>query len=240
MLSSINQIYDELVALGFVPRRVDGQIPPQLNTNASNVNVIRALTLVGLDPNIAIFKVDNLPRWRTKVDDKAFLNRFSVNSSPDQGHARRLSRLLQRGDLVTFASKSVSSLDDNPSLNSTTRITHLIALLFGGHLSLEKKNIIKLDDWLRLELQSSRTLQRPAKLVVEFRKAMERFLARSFAGISHSPSFEDGESDMSASRGERKVSVAFKEDDPVRHALTEGLIQILDQDSLAQLLESEL
>jgi len=94
-------------------------------------------------------------------------------------------------------------------LRDTTGISPLMACLFGGHLSLVPKSsrIIEMDSWLPFYVKCDEN--RAVRIILEFRKALERVLTGAFQTLSS-----------------RKLLT----DDALRESFAGGLIEVLNLD----------
>ena len=209
--ATAKQIEDILVEAGLIPNtpshaRHDSEFGhPALNENSSKVPVIKALTLAGLHPNIA---VNNGGRtFRTPGEKGTMVHPSSVNAPRD----RRIDEdeRFKYGSILTYSTMARSNDGNSIFLRDTSEITPLMANLFGGRLQMRdvNANILEMDSWLPFFVKSGD--RRAAKTILEFRKALERLLVGAFRDLSSRKSLAE---------------------DPVRERFAEGLVEVLGRD----------
>jgi len=151
---------------------------PSLNDNASSVPLIKALTLSGMYPNLAISSGGR--GFRTANENFTMIHPNSVN------YIRKPEDQMPFGTAVTFSMKAKSNDGSSILLRAVTEVTTLSATLFGGKLS-NAGSLVEIDGWVPINAQQS-TL----KVTWEFRKCLDRvclpmlqlFLV-DFANTSH-------------------------------------------------------
>ena len=133
---------------------------PSLNDNASSVPLIKALTLSGMYPNLAVASGGR--GYRTANENFTMIHPNSVN------YPRRNDEILPFGTALTFSTKAKSSDGSSILLRATTEVTSLAATLFGGKLT-SLGHTIEIDAWVPFNANQS-TL----KVTWEFRKCLDR------------------------------------------------------------------
>lgn len=144
---------------------------PDLNVNSSCIPLIKALLTSGMFPNIAV----------STHTSKAF---STEGESGSKLHPRCLldkklfiDKMPNPGKLIVFSSLQKLSLGQKLFLTDVGQITPLVAMLFGGRLT-GKGDIVTMDSWLPFDIQAPKgsidVPYKPAKMVIEFRKALDR------------------------------------------------------------------
>ena len=128
---------------------------PELNVNSDVQPLIFALLVGGLMPNLAV--QTNPIILQTSSDPKAMIHPSSLNSNAGETKTERRHRFLGAGPpgtLVVYSSKAQSG--GGVFLRETSVIGPMTALMFSGKAqqSEEKPNIIDVDDWIPLKLES--------------------------------------------------------------------------------------
>lgn len=133
---------------------------PSLNDNASSVPLIKALTLSGMYPNLAICSGGR--GFRTANENFTMVHPNSVN------YVRKTEDQMPFGAAVTFSTKAKSNDGTSILLRAVTEVTTLSATLFGGKLS-NVGNTIEIDSWVPINAH-----QPTLKVTWEFRKCLDR------------------------------------------------------------------
>ena len=201
-----------LVECGLIPRPEIGrqQImpvygPSYLNQNAQNSALIKSLLIAGLSPNIGVKKSSNGLMYRTPKEQSATIYGRSRNGELRKSDAKHAS-----GTLFTYGSLSKDTTGDSLFLRDTSKVTPLMTLLFGGQLRLTETERLEMDDWLPFFVKHSNQ-HFAARLLLEFRKALDRVLYRAFHSL---------ENLTPENRGQFI-------DDPVRDRFVDKTVQIL-------------
>ena len=222
--ATAQQIEDILIEARLVPgssglRHAGSQFGgPSLNENSHKIPLIKALALAGFYPNLAI---NTGPvSFRTTGEKACLVHPSSVNSA--KGRRDEYFRVA-RHSLYTYSTMARSSDGQTIFLRETTETTPLMATLFGGKLKQheERGNILELDGWLPFYVLASD--RRTAKILIEFRKGLERLLASAFRDLGN----------LSAGRrssGEKGLK-AFLAEEEARRLFANGLVEVLDRDS---------
>ncbi|MCJ1338046.1 hypothetical protein MMC09_003331 [Bachmanniomyces sp. S44760] len=184
---------------------------PVLNENSAKVPVIKALSLAGLHPNLAV--ATGGKTWRTPNEKNAIVHPSSTNAllrvKDREGESHTF------GTLCSYNTMAKSNDGGSIFLRGTSEVTPLMATLFGGRLntSAANSNIIQMDKWLQFFVKSDD--RRAVKTTLEFRKALERLLTGTFMDLAQEKRSEGG---------------GFLADDKVREIFAEGLVGVLARD----------
>lgn len=142
---------------------------PTLNDNSSSVPLIKALTLAGQYPNLAVATGGR--GFRTASENFTMIHPQSVNYP---GHIRTGEDVMPFGTVLTFSSKAKSNEGNSILLRNTTEVTALATVLFGGKLK-QSQNILAIDNWLPFLVNQS-----TMKVTWEFRKCLDKVSYRIF------------------------------------------------------------
>lgn len=211
--STASQIEDILHEAGLIPEPFPGNTVyggSLLNQNSHSGNVIKALLLGGLNPNIAVQKPKGRKggrAFRTRDEHFTMINQTSTNArTPDTTTSQ----------LLTYTSLALSTDGGLVSMRDTTFVNPLMVLLFAGRISLREKgnNIIEVDEWLPFAIKVrgrefgvwDGNNTEAANRIMKFRNHLDTMLAIAFADLA------------------KRKPLA---DDPVRTSLAMGLSQIL-------------
>lgn len=222
------QVEQVLVQAGLIPftpasARRDCQLgDPTLNTNSSNIQLIKALAVAAFYPNLARSSGGRM--LRTPSEPGAMLHPSSINV-PRNEDGKEAKEFLRPGILYTFGSLTRSSDGNNLFLRDTTECTPLTAALFGGKISVNR-SILQMDGWLPLYLRNSN--RRNIETIVEFRNAIDSLMAGVFRDLAVQQQ-RPSRSDWS------DPPRTFLADDVVRSAFAEGLVSVLDHDAHGEL-----
>lgn len=182
---------------------------PSLNEYSKNISLIKALVLAGLHPNLAVCK--GRTTYRTPGEQNALPFAGSVNFTRKSAKETRDSF----GALLSYSNMMRRSDNSGVSLIDTTLSTPMMAVLFGGKISVDR-NIITMDGWLKFFLRSNKTA---CKIILEFRKALERLLSIMFRKLT-------------AREETDRAEVISPSDENMRAIFTHGLVEILNRGSL--------
>ena len=222
--ATAQQIEDILVDARLIPQKsprshANKQFgPPSLNENSHKVPLIKALALAGLYPNLAI---TNSPKTlRTASEKTCIMHPNSINASI--GKKDEIKTL--KNTLYTYSSLTRSNDGNSLFLRETTEATPLMAALFGGKLKqhAERSQIVEVDGWLPFYITSLD--RRAPKILIEFRKGLERLLAVTFRELGK------------LSSSTRKFGQGILEDrnfladGETRALFASGLVDVLDRD----------
>ena len=221
--ATVLQIEDILVEARLIPRSPDfgrGTTPyggHSLNENSQKIPLIKALALAGFHPNLAI--ASGGLSFRTIGEKACIVHPNSIN------HTKRYGDKVRRNTLYMYSSMARSNDGNSIFLRETTEATPLMASLFGGRLKQheERSNIVELDGWLPFYVTSPD--RRSAKILVEFRKGLERLLAVAFSELGNLSSRKDG----LGKPGRQQEDYLAEEE--TRNLFAQGLVEVLDRDA---------
>ena len=223
------QIEAQLVEAKLIPytppsRRLDFQYgDPALNENSQKVPLIKALNLAGLNPNLAVSPYGS-PLFRTPGEKNTMVHPSSTNSVQRTKSFRPgkmdMDKEPRKSKIFTYGTLARSNDGHALLLRETTETTPLQACLFGGKISQNnaRPSILEMDEWLPFYIKSRDRYA--AKIVLEFRKGLERLLMRTFNDLG----------DIARSNHRRGVEPQYLADDPVRQHFAQGLTEVLDRD----------
>ena len=210
---SAEQIEQLLVECGIIPSTHRGQRknykygPAELNENSDNPDLIKALLIAGLHPNLATKVSSAGMSYRTSQEFGVLLHPSSLNHSRE-GKRRDTH---PKGTLFAYTSLAASADGNGLFARDTSLVNPLMASLFGGRLVLSETNRLEVDGWLPFFVRAEER-HYAAKMILEFKKAMERMQAGAFRSLAKG-------------RGDEG---RFAED-PVREALAGKVVQVLEQ-----------
>ena len=192
------------------------------NENSHNVELIKALLIVGLQSNIAIRPLGKMRKVKTEKGEemkqglpnqryttphagKATVSSTSVNRVKKGQKAGQLRRLVLYGDITEHQGR--------PILRETTEISPFLALIFGGTaepLTVHEhdgEEYLRMDNWLHFKLPRSPDRQKHYQTLIRFQQAFQRLMMRAF---------EDVGSDQ------------YLVDDPVRQKFRSAIVRLVD------------
>lgn len=165
------QIEEVLVNASLIPRpterdRLRGELGnASLNKNSANVQLIKALTLAGVHPNLA---VSNGNSFRTPGEKHAMLHPSSLNFN--QNMRRRVAyEDSAPTSLYSYTTMNRSNDGKQILLRDTTACSPLMAALFGGRLK-DQRNIITMDKWLPFYVKGD---WGAARKIMDFRSVLD-------------------------------------------------------------------
>lgn len=177
--STANQIQEVLFDAGLIEfkSQYGGKM---LNENSGSEEVIKALLLAGLSPNLAIRKPGSSRlNFCTRDEAVTGIHPSSVNSSA-----------LKRDDqqLLTFASLGLAANGGRVAMRDTTIVTPLMAIFFSGPLSTSGK-FLELQEWLRFYITRARgadTVRSTAAAhgIWTLRERLDNMLAIAFSDLA--------------------------------------------------------
>ncbi|KAK5118032.1 hypothetical protein LTR62_004077 [Meristemomyces frigidus] len=205
------QILQVLEDSGLIPnardgkRRPDQYGPAAMNRNAQNTTLIRSLLAAGLYPNLGAKTSARGAAYRTTSEQGILMHPSSLNDD----HRLKEDGKHASGTLFSYSSLQQGREASSLFMRDSTLITPLMAALFGGHLQM-KGYRLEMDSWLPVFVKAGER-QFATKLVLEFRKALDRVLNsayRSLASVKREGGREFG-------------------DDPVRERFAGSIVQVL-------------
>ncbi|KAF3926985.1 hypothetical protein ABW20_dc0109359 [Dactylellina cionopaga] len=198
-----NQIEEILITEGIIPylskaQRFRGEYGhPRLNDNSSSVPLIKALSLAGNYPNVAV-ALGGLG-FRTMEENFVMIHPSSTN------YSGRNQSYLSRDTVVSFGTKAKSSDGRSIYMRDVTQNTILNAMLFGGKPS-QNGNTLLFDGWIPVSINDERVL----RVVLQFRLVLDKVLGYVFQNLS-------------TRKSNSEAAVA---DDQLRTAVSEGVLEI--------------
>ncbi|KAF1348838.1 P-loop containing nucleoside triphosphate hydrolase protein [Delphinella strobiligena] len=179
------QIEAVLAEAGLVPsRRSGGEVGnpynyfggSKLNANAENYDLIRGLLVAGFHPNLVTKPLDSGHIFRTLKESTVYVHPSSLN------RPTTVSPLHRKGSLFTYSALATSGDSKRIFFRESTKVTPLLAILFGGHPRLDGNTIV-LDNWLKFCINADDQV-RAATVLLDFRKALDRTLGLAFQSLT--------------------------------------------------------
>lgn len=159
-----------------------------LNRNSKNPDLVKALSLSTSGTRIVCWNHKN---WRAHHHERVLPHPKSVNHNNSRRAVlvQRLRR--ENGDLLSYGTMRTIPKDKYPWLHETATISPLIAILFAESVSLlEEESTFIINGWIKYSLTSenrSQNVRRAAKVIWEYRKALDRFVAHAMQMVSLEP-----------------------------------------------------
>ncbi|CAK3819572.1 ATP-dependent RNA helicase DHX36 [Lecanosticta acicola] len=175
-----------------------------LNRNSKNEALIKSLLLAGLHPNLGVQPAGKHRGCRTRTE------RGIAPPGKFQDRLRPVSRDGE-AQLFTYNVLAKAATGDSLFMRESTRVTPLMALLFGGKLETSNWSRLVMDEWLPFKIRCL-DWKYGTQLTLEFKKALGRMLNGAFQDLSE---VRDGQS---------------LADDPVREKFVSGLVELLRED----------
>ncbi|EGP89711.1 uncharacterized protein MYCGRDRAFT_107840 [Zymoseptoria tritici IPO323] len=147
-----------------------------LNIHSDNVPLIKCLLLAGMYPNIGVKKPGKSQAHRTAIADGVLIHPGSVNRIKKSGR--------KEDRIYAFRTLARNVAGTQLFMRDSTLITPLMLLLFGGTLKLQGTKKLNMDGWLPIRLRTSQDAEYASKLVLEFRKGLDRVLNNAFKSLS--------------------------------------------------------
>ena len=204
------QIRNSLVEADLIPPALPGDYetgpefgPSSLNANSGNISLIRSLLLSGLYPNLAV--QSNGAIYGTDAETKAIVHSSSVIA------VNR--RQLKWSGLLAYSELNYSTDGGTIFIRDSSVISPLTAFLFGGRLRSRTgdSNMLEMDDWLPFNIKVGNPPE-AVKVLVEFRKALDRHLTASFMQLKRSDRY-------------RRPSTYLAEGEVTR-AFSDGIVEV--------------
>lgn len=218
LASTGKQIEEILVESGLIPRispfdRHQYQFGNKsLNENSDSIPLIKALLLAGTHPNLA---ASTGPRtFRTVGEKNVVMHPASVNAARDKGYGGRAN---PHANHFIFSQLARTNDGHSMMLRDSTEVTPLMAALFGGKITVDR-NIVEMDEWLPMYVRS--TDRRAARIIVEFRKALERLYAETYTDLAT----------KRRSRDQNKGQKSYLADQEITSIFASGLVDIFNKD----------
>ena len=194
---------------------------PSLNENSHQVALIKALTIAGLYPNLAVNTGGRL--HRTPGEKNAIIHPSSVNANEPSKY----------GKLFSYSTMARSNDGRNIFLRDISEATPLMVSLFGGRLSEgTASNILEIDSWLPFFVKTTgfSSFTRAAKSIHEFRNAMERMLAGAFIDLKGVRKTTPPRRGLAMLEREDEGEKKYLADEEVRTLFAECVVEILGLD----------
>ena len=213
------QIEEVLVNAGLIPKvqdadRFEGEFGhPHLNKNATNVVMIKALTLAGVHPNLAI--ATNKMLFRTPGEKNAMVHPSSMNYPRKELQTSEF----EPGTLYSYTTMAKGNDGKATFLRDTSLCTPLMAALFGGKLS-QQGGIVEMDNWLPFYVKGRHG---SASALADFRRALDRLLTKSFQDLAEYRA-------QSRSMDGNRATASFA-DDKARNIMADGVKDLLGLDN---------
>ncbi|KAJ6256119.1 ATPdependent RNA helicase [Drechslerella dactyloides] len=206
-----NQIEEILVTEGIIPflprtQRFRGEYGhPRLNDNSSSVPLIKALSLAGSYPNVAV-PTGGLG-YRTMEENFVMVHPGSTTYC---GRGRDVQMNLPRDTVVSFGSKAKSIDGKSTYMRDVTQNTILNAMLFGGKPT-QSGNTLIFDGWIPVSISDDRVL----KVVLQFRLILDKVLGFVFQNLSTRKTNSD----------------SANADEQLRNLVSDGILGVLEKDN---------
>ncbi|KAK5094809.1 hypothetical protein LTS08_008426 [Lithohypha guttulata] len=208
------------------------QPPPALDTNRTNDDLVKALLLGSSGSRLVAW---DRKFWLSSQGQKTMATPRSVNHG-----SLRMDRLLHRlrqeqGDILSYTYLRIVPGDKYPWACETSVVSSLLGMLFAESLRLENGNILVINDWIRYEIISDENNDadsnvRAAKVILEYRKALDRFIAYAMSNVALRP--RELQAVIEGNFKNDDFNVFFKEaDHPLRKAVVDSVVEILALDS---------
>ncbi|KJX95026.1 hypothetical protein TI39_contig4141g00005 [Zymoseptoria brevis] len=201
--STAQQILQHLVEANLVPDEGGSQYGgAALNIHSDNASLIKCLLLAGTYPNVGVKGPGKTLAHRTTIAERVLIHPSSVN---------RINKSESKEDRIyAFSTLARNVAGTQLFMRDITLITPLMLLLFGGTLKLQGIKRLNMDGWLPIRLRTSQDAEYASKLVLEFRKGLDRVLNHAFQSLS--------------GNGGRSLH-----DDEIRDHFTSNVAELLDE-----------
>lgn len=228
MLGRVKGKNDSIAGQDDFPQYLFPQTPPLLNTNSSNQDLVKALALSTAGSRVAIWQRKD---WSSSNHPRVLPSPRSVNHSSGKKGLRDQRLRRAPGDLLAYGVLRILPKDKFPWACATSCVSPLTGILFAESLRLVDDDVLVINDWARCRIKpTTDDPKRAAKIILEYRKALDRFLAMALRTISLRPhglaKVRGGEmkpSDFNVFLGE--------EDHPYRKIFVNSVLKVLELDS---------
>ncbi|KAK0316272.1 hypothetical protein LTR01_000018 [Friedmanniomyces endolithicus] len=183
--------------------------PAALNRNSSNPDLIKSLLLAGYYPNLGAKLSPKGSTYRTTSEQNVLMHPSSLNDD-----SKRKTGKHDGGALFAYSTMGRSNDGSSLFMRDATLVSPLKAVLFGGKLHMSSYKRLDMDEWVPFYVQAD-SRQYATKLILEFRKALNRVLVSAFRALANADS-----------RG----GSAFV-DDALRENFAQKVVEVLDQAS---------
>jgi ATP-dependent RNA helicase DHX36 len=140
--------------------------PVELNENATNEHLIKALIIAGFHPNVAA--THGGPMMRTLHTDRGLMTNHSINVA-------NMAKAI-RGQLYTFSEMTKSPDGMTYTVRDNSTISPLMPIIFGRDIKPIQDRQLLVDGWLQFRLPTSvhRTM------LIQFKTVVDNVLADSY------------------------------------------------------------
>jgi HrpA-like RNA helicase len=156
----------KLIPKRFGPGLYGGE---DLNTNATNLELLKCLVLAGNYPNLAVKHTRRL--LRTAVEDTLIMPSQSTNANTDE----------PTGTLYAFSQLFESS--NQMTMRESTLVSPIQAMLFGGKLQYNSFGKLEMDDWLPFGIETASDKRTAQQIILQFRHALDSILHEALMGV---------------------------------------------------------
>ncbi|TVY51139.1 ATP-dependent RNA helicase DHX36 [Lachnellula cervina] len=183
---------------------------PSINRNSNSLPLLKALSFAGYRGNLAIRL--NINQCQTRKA-RAVLHPHSLNWIPNGAMEERM-KMFQKLPSSVYSYHRMDQSTKNPTLflQDSTQGSALMAALFGFEVQSVGENLI-VDKWLPLNITSSLSEDKPHKIILQFRKALDLMISDAFSSL--------------AKQGGKSRYLA---DDPLREEFAAALTTVLENE----------
>lgn len=197
---------------------------PLLNVNSPNDNLIKALALSTAGSKLAFWYRKD---WRASNYPRILPSPRSVNHTSTKRAVREQRMKRENGDILAYSILRILPRDKYPWACDTSCVSPLSGILFAESVRLVESNKLMINDWISYGINTpSGETKTAAKVVLEYRKALDRFLNIALDKISLHPHELE-----KVVKGEMKASdfnvYLGDEDHPHRKIIVDSVIDIL-------------
>ncbi|KAL9620039.1 MAG: hypothetical protein Q9160_005417 [Pyrenula sp. 1 TL-2023] len=209
------------------------------NANANSEPLLRGLILASRCFNLACWNGVNVRRWTTRTKAGAVIHPSSVQSVRTRADLQEAKERRMKGELICYSGLRQSRDDDTVFIKEITEISPLMVALFGSDIRARGDTIL-VDGWLEMRIDSfsgeyrsfhvsSKSASEDAvRTVIELRKALDRFLALAFSALDRHIRCKDP---VALQDDHTLLGLdLFREDNPIRKTLVNGIKTLLEQD----------
>ena len=230
-------IRNALIDIGLLQKRRDAENKSGNKWKESEDHSVhqafaKALNFAALHDNLAI-RDSKRYSWYDGDNERLRLNRSRVNSHLGNAVKRRKRRHFRNGDLIAFNIKGPKEMWRGSSkITDTTLVSPIVGILFakeaklaGDLIIINKSTSLRIvDHGQKLGPRN----QSPVEVVFELREMLPRFIALAFAemrDIRDIPEDDEFRDEKVASS-----NPIFKGEHPLREAMTQGFLKVLEAD----------
>ncbi|KAK0965438.1 hypothetical protein LTR91_018010 [Friedmanniomyces endolithicus] len=181
--------------------------PAALNRNSDNPDLIKSLLLAGYYPNLGAKLSPKGSTYRTTSEQNVLMHPSSLNDD-----SKRKTGKHDGGALFAYSTMGRSNDGSSLFMRDSTLVSPLKAVLFGGKLHMSSYKRLDMDEWVPFYVQADNR-QYATKLILEFRKALNRVLVSAFRALANT---------------DTRGGSAFV-DDALRENFAQKVVEVLDQ-----------